>query len=160
MKEATYLTATSKKYALDALKKGHAVQNVLLEEFDIKARKPPKFENCQPVDNLYNPTKDQWLAHEPGDLDMYEILDTLTYAVTKGMLNSRTCVKTVFHTEESWDWFLEALAVYEQIHRIRDPWWFALAALAEHDDFEEGFSTAEDMAEAIAEHAADTGQAF
>lgn len=160
VKEATYLSADEKKSALAALKKRHPVRNVRLEDYNIAPRKTPQFTPEDPCDRLYNVKKNEWLEHEGGDLDMYEILDTLSFAVTKGKLNSRTWVKTVFKNAGAWEWFLEELAVYEQIHRIRDPWWWALASLAEHEDFEEGFSTAEDMSEALAEHAEETNQAF
>ena len=106
----------------------------------------PTFIDCEPCDRLYDAKKNQWLPHDSGDLDVCEILDSLSFAVTTGKLNSRTWVRAVFHNEAAWDGFLEELAVYEEVHRIRDPWWWALAKLAEHEDVEEGFSTAEDMA--------------
>ena len=160
VKQATHLSADSKKRTLEIIKMGHEPQGLRLEDFDIKAMPIFQVTPDAPCESLYSVDTNGWQEHEGGDLDLYQILDTLFYAVQNGKLNSRTWVKTVFHNEGSWDWFLEELANYEQIHRIRDPWWFTLAALAEHENVEEGFSSSEDIAEAIAEHARETNQVF
>ena len=63
-------------------------------------------------------------------------------------------MKAVFKAPGGFEWFLDELAGYDQCYRINDRWWQALARLAEHENFEEGFTHTEDMAAALREHGA------
>lgn len=158
-----FLTSEEKEMWAEALatrKLSELAPLPTLEKYSIEKYKVPQFVPSDADPALYDAKKNVWHSHEEGELAMHQILDTLAYATTRGKLNSRTWVHTVFHNEAAWDWFIEELAAYEQYFRIRDPWWLALAHLAEHEQEESGFSTAEEMADAIANHAAETGQAF
>jgi hypothetical protein len=159
---AAYLTDDERRIKSEAIHNGADPEQVCpyLASYDIKPTKAPQF--VPPEGNnderLYDQKKDAWKKFKVDEFFLYEILDALTFVMAQGKLNSRTWVYEVFRTEKNWSGFLEELGVYEQIHRIRDPWWWTLAKLAEHEDFEEGFSTAEDMAEALEQYAIETGQ--
>lgn len=160
VKKATWLSSDEKKSALESLKKRHPVRNVRLDEYNIPESVAPQFvpPGGDGDARLYDAEKDEWKAFKFDEFSLYEILDTLTFALARGKLNSRTWVSQVFKSSSNWEAFLEELGAYETCYRIRDPWWWTLAKLGEHEDVEEGFSTAEEMAEALSEHAEETGQ--
>ena len=132
----------------------------VLDQFNIKSHKLPLFVPAEgsAYPEIFDEKKNEWLPFDAEAMQVCDVLDSLTYATRKGLLNSRTWVTEIFRTKENWQFFLTALAGYELHHRIRDPWWYTLAKLAEHEDLEEGFSTAEGMAARLLEHSKHSGQ--
>lgn len=131
-----------------------------LAQYDILPHTVPTFTSCEVTEELYDVRTITWRASGAGSLYLHQMLDTLAFGVMHGRLNSRTWVRTVFKDEEAFDWFLEELSTYEEQFRIRDPWWWALANLAEHETEESGFSTAEEMAQRVSDFARETSQVF
>lgn len=164
VKIAPYLTKNEKARFSKAVVEKTFEKNQIpfpsLDGFNVKSYKPVSFVPAEGSAHsaMYDVKKKKWLEFDAEALQVSEMLDILTYATQRGLLNSRTWVKDVFHTKANWKFFLSELSEYEMYFRIRDPWWFALAILAEHESFEEGFSTAEEMAEKLLEHSVDTGQ--
>jgi hypothetical protein len=128
-----------------------------IEQYALEPKEMPVYATPQVHESVYDAKRKQWNVAD-GEYNMYEMLDTLAFMCAKGTLNSRTWVVEVFKTREAWAGFLGELAGYEQCYRIHDPWYFALARLAESANNEERFSTAEDIAETLEEHAEETGQ--
>ena len=137
---------------------GPAPKAPKLEDYVLAPAKTPAFVTPKVHEDVYDARTMQWHSLGETGPELAEVLDTLAVLCGTGKLNSRTWVVEAFKTRSAWEWFLEELSAYEQCFRIRDPWWFALVRLCEHEDVEERFSTAEDIAESLQEHADETGQ--
>jgi hypothetical protein len=160
VKKAPFLREGEKESYLDALKRGIYVKAPAVSDYAIEAYTPRGFSPCQPDEGLYDIKKNKFLAFEPGEPTISDILDTVTYACEQGKLNTRTWVTEVFRTRECFEWFLEEFAAYDDCYRIYDRWWYALALLCEHENTEEGFVSTDDIAQRILDWAEETGQTF
>lgn len=86
------------------------------------------------------------------------VLDAITAAAEAGALDTETWVKTVFADEEAFDEFLSELEnSYDEVFRITDRWWRALAEITGTID-EEMFVSGSQIAQRLREHAEETGQ--
>ncbi len=86
-----------------------------------------------------------------------QVLDCITLAVEAGVIKQTGWVKQIFGNKAAFESFAEVLAGYDELFRITDRWWQALAALAEVGD-EEGFITCQDIVDVLTEYAEESGQ--
>jgi len=87
----------------------------------------------------------------------YEIFDNITPAAEAGLLDTEKWVKQLFAGIEDFEFFLNELAHYNEVLVIYDRWWEAFSKLAYSRDTP-GFSTSEEIAAGLLEHAQKTGQ--
>ncbi len=89
--------------------------------------------------------------------ELYEALDDITLAAEGGKLTDENWVCEIFAATKDFEAFLDDLSTYDELFRIHDRWWYALAALANTGD-EEYFARCEDIAHRLRERAVETGQ--
>lgn len=88
---------------------------------------------------------------------VYEALDDITLSVEGGKLTRENWVREIFKTTNDFENFLEELSGYDELYRISDRWWYALARLV-NTASEEEFSRTEDIAHYIRLAATESGQ--
>lgn len=91
------------------------------------------------------------------DLFGSDIFDNITLAAEAGLLDTEKWVKQLFAGIEDFEYFLNVLAQYNEEFTIYDRWWEAFSKLAYSRDTP-GFSTSEEIAAGLLEHARKTGQ--
>jgi hypothetical protein len=108
---------------------------------------------------IWNPdTKQVVPIQNMDDVEMYDVLDSITLALEAGVLDSFRWPQQIFAKRAVFDSFLEYLTDYDECYRITDQWWRALAALCEVID-EEGFVSTREIANELRKHVYDHGMA-
>lgn len=86
-----------------------------------------------------------------------DIFDNITLAAEAGLLDTEKWVKQLFAGLEDFEYFLDVLTGYNEEFTVYDRWWEAFSKLAYNRDTP-GFSTSEEIAAGLLEHAQKTGQ--
>lgn len=79
------------------------------------------------------------------------IFETIAAALEAGIVDDEMWPTQLFANTESFNDFVISLRDFEECFKLRDPWWSALCVLAGGGFDEEGFCTAEDLAERLIE---------
>lgn len=80
-----------------------------------------------------------------------DVFVTVSAAIEAGIVDDEMWPTQLFANEKSFDVFVETLSSYEECYKLIDPWWSAIRALVDSYGEEEGYSTASDLADRLAE---------
>lgn len=109
--------------------------------------------------NIWNPEAKQLVPiQDMHEVEMYEVLDSITLALEAGVLNSFRWPQQIFAKRAVFDDFIDYLANYDETYRITDQWWRALAELCEVYD-ECGYVSSLEIANELRSHVYDHGMA-
>jgi hypothetical protein len=86
------------------------------------------------------------------DVEVCDVLDSITLAVEAGAVSSFNWPQQFFASKKTFMELLQQLAEYDDCYRITDRWWMALAKLAHKVD-EEAFVSSREIANALIEDA-------
>ena len=155
-----FLSAIERRQYEQGVEEGYLRSAPVLADFDIDV-----YSGVLPIPakvdaDFYNTETGKFTEFEPDDTYLCTMLDAITHASEHGLLNTRTWVRHIFKSEDSFEWFLAALAEYDDCYRINDRWWEALARLAEHETQAEGFTHTQEMSDELRQYAAETNQCF
>jgi hypothetical protein len=90
------------------------------------------------------------------DIEVHDVLDSITLAVEAGAVSSFGWPQQFFASKKCFMEFLQQLQEYDDCYRITDRWWMALAKLAYKVD-EEAFVSSREIADALIEDAQEYG---
>ncbi|MDR7307946.1 hypothetical protein [Rhodoferax saidenbachensis] len=91
------------------------------------------------------------------ELDLHEVLDSITLAVEAGALDNYKWPQQIFAKKSAFEDFIEQLSEYDDFYRITDRWWWALATICEGGD-EEGFVSSSEIARELLVKAMEDGK--
>lgn len=96
----------------------------------------------------FNPLTKKWSPLHPQESYLSDVLDHITAACEAGIVEQYSWATQLFATPEAVDYFLNELELFDELWRITDRWWQALASLAEVRD-EEDFVTSSEIAQVL-----------
>jgi len=82
-----------------------------------------------------------------GMIDSESLFTTIGAAVEAGIIDETNWPSQLFANWESFDYFYEELACYEDLFRLPDPCWQALIAIIAQNVVAEGYATGHQLAE-------------
>lgn len=97
------------------------------------------------------------LSQVAGHHEVHEVLDSVTLAMEAGVVPRDAWLAYFFGSSDAFQGFMEHLESYDEVFRITDRWWMALARLTNTED-EEMFIHSQDIADRIRERAEESGQ--
>ena len=92
------------------------------------------------------------------DIEVHSVLNAITLEVEAGNVQEESWVKHFFASKKSFIQFIKKLEEYDELSRITDQWWQALACLAGQPHEEEGFISCDEITTKLLEVAEETGQ--